>query len=71
MVSDSPGCIANRAEYLNKGKYVSLVSTHHFVPIDIETTGVFGSEANYFLHELDVALKTVSGDLCAFHVLLQ
>ena len=26
MVSDSPGCIANRTEYLKKGKYVILIT---------------------------------------------
>ena len=48
MISDGPGCIANRAEYLKKGKYASVEATHHFVPTGIETTGVFGSEANIF-----------------------
>ena len=43
----------------------------HFVPIGIETTGVFGSEANYFLHKLDVCLKTESRDPRAYHFLLQ
>ena len=33
MVSDGPSCIANRAEYLKKGKYASIEATHHFVPI--------------------------------------
>ena len=35
MVSNGPGCIANWDEYL--------------VPIGIATTGVFRTEANYFL----------------------
>ena len=57
MVSDGPGCIANRAKYLKTGKYACITTTHHFVPIGVETTGVFGPEANYFLHELGVHLK--------------
>ena len=56
--SDGPGCIANRVEYLKKGNYASIEASYHFVPIGIETTGVFGSEANYFLHELGVRIKT-------------
>ena len=47
MVSDGPGCIANRTEYLKKGKYASL-------------------EANYFLYELGVCLKTESSDPRAY-----
>ena len=54
MVSDGPGCIANR-----KGKYASIGVAHQLVPIGIETTGVFGSEADYFLHELSVRLNRV------------
>ena len=50
MASDVPGCIANKTKYLKKGKYASTEATHHFVPLIIETTGVFRSEANYFLH---------------------
>ena len=41
------------------------------MPIGIEATGVFGSEANYLLHELSVRLKTESGNPCAYHFLLQ
>ena len=50
MVSNCPGYIANWTKYLKKGKYASIEATHYFVPIIIETTGVFRSEANYFLH---------------------
>ena len=48
MVSNGPGCIANTSEYLKTEKYASIATAHHFVPIGVETTGVFGSEANYF-----------------------
>ena len=70
-VSDGPGCIANKAGYLKKGKYASIEATYHLMPIGIETTGVFGSEANCFLHELGVCLKIESSDPRAYHFLLQ
>ena len=58
MVSNGPGCNANRDEYLKKGKYAyrgysSLCAYRH------ETTWVFGSEANYFIHELGACFKRV------------
>ena len=39
------GAIADEAEWRKKQKYSSLMTTHHFVPIAIEMSGVFGSEA--------------------------
>ena len=71
MVSDGPGCIASRDEYLKKDKYSSIEATHYFVFIGIETSRVFGSEANCFLHELGFCLKNKSIDPRAYHFLLQ
>jgi len=39
------GAVADEAEQRKKQKYSSLATSHHFVPIAIETSGVFGSEA--------------------------
>ena len=41
MVSDGPDCIADKHEYQRKGKYVSIKATHLYVPIGIDTTGVW------------------------------
>ena len=61
---------ASRAEYLKKGKYASIEATHHFVPIGIETTGVLGSEVNYF-HQTRCPPQNESGDPYTYHFLLQ
>ena len=58
MVSDCPGCIANRSEYQKTGKYSSIEDTHLFVSVGMETTRIFGSEADYIFYELGVCLKT-------------
>ena len=54
-----------------KTKYADLLTTHHFVPTDIETTGVFGPEAFSFFKELGRCLRACSGDLLSFSHLLQ
>ena len=69
-VSDSPGCTANWFEYLKMGKYASIEAARHFVPTGIETTGVFGYEANDLLHELGVRLISKSSGSHAYHFLL-
>ena len=38
----SAGGIAAKAEDLKGAKYADLLSSHIFVPVAIETTGVFG-----------------------------
>ena len=40
--------VTDEAERKKKQKYSSLMTGHHFVPIAIETSGVFGSEAITF-----------------------
>ena len=51
----SAGKIAAKAEDLKSAKYVDLLSSHNFVPVTIETTGVFGPYTLSF-----VKLKTLS-----------
>ena len=52
IIPNGPGAVANRAERQKMDKYKDITATHLFVPIGIETTGVLGSEARNFLHEL-------------------
>ena len=47
------------------------MTSHHFVPIAIETSGVFGSEAITFFKELGHWTKFESGDPRSFHFLIQ
>ena len=42
LVVHSAGGIAAKAEDLKGAKYADLLSSHIFVPVAIETTGVFG-----------------------------
>ena len=63
--------MADEAERRKKKKYSSLTTSHHFVPIAIETAGVFGSEAITFFKELGQRTKPESGDPRSFHFLIQ
>ena len=43
------GTVADQAEARKRAKYAELVSTtHHFIPLVVETSGAFGSEAQMF-----------------------
>jgi len=52
-------------------KYASLASTHCFVPIAIETDGVFGREAITFFDELGRRLRQETGEPASRHYLVQ
>ena len=39
------GLVAKHAEERKQAKYRHLVSSHIFVPVAVETSGVFGTEA--------------------------
>ena len=40
--------VADQAEERKKAKYAELATTHYFVLLAVEITGVFGSEAQMF-----------------------
>ena len=42
------GTVAVQQERWKAGKYEELDATHHFVPVAVETTGVFGPDAHSF-----------------------
>ena len=64
--------VANGAEQRKKQKYSSLMISHHFVPVAIETSGVFGSEAiTSFKELLGQWTKFGSGDPHSFFFLMQ
>ena len=52
-------------------KYSDLAQTHHFVPIAIETSGVFGPATAVFTKELGHQLRWVTGDDLSHHHLVQ
>ena len=51
------GAVADQAEQKKKAKYAELSATHHFVPMAIETMGVFGKEAQAFSLSLVAASR--------------
>ena len=71
LATREAGAVADEAERKKKQKYSSLMTSHHFVPIAIETSGVFGSEAITFFKELGQQTKFESGDPRLFHFLIQ
>ena len=62
LASREPGLVAEQAEQQRKAKYADLLTTHHFVPIGIETTGMFDPKALSFFKELGYHLRARSGD---------
>ena len=62
LVVHSAGGIAAKAEDLKGAKYADLLSSHIFVPVAIETTGVFGPRTLSFVKSLGKRLFRHSGD---------
>ena len=51
-MSSAVGSAASEAAIHKMAKYVSIASTHHFVPMAIETSGVFDNEAEEFVQQI-------------------
>ena len=71
LLTGGPGTAANKAEYLLTEKSQQLKFTHCFIPIGVETTGVFGHEAARFFKELGEHMATEAGDPRECHLLRQ
>ena len=52
-------------------QYSNSAQTHHFMPIAIETSGVFGPATAVFIKELGHRLRWVTGDDLSHHHLVQ
>ena len=63
--------IPNNQAERKEDKYAELAATHHFVPVAIETMGVFGKEAEAFFIELGRRIREETGEPLSFHYLLQ
>ena len=57
VATKKAGAVADRAEQLKCTKYTAFQSRYDFVPVGIETSGVFGPSASSFLLELGRRLK--------------
>ena len=62
LASREAGSVAQEAEYKKTQKYSHLFPAHFFVPVAVETTGVFGPEARNFFRELARHIKSVTDD---------
>ena len=71
LASKEAGAVANQAEQQKRAKYAELAATHHFIPVAIETSGVFGKEAQAFLRELGRRIREETGEPLSFHYLQQ
>jgi hypothetical protein len=69
--SVAPGGAAASAEVLKHRKYADLERRFTFVPVAVETSGVFGKEGLSFIRELGVRVGTVTGEQRAPAYLLQ
>ena len=63
--------VARHAEESKQAKYRHLASSHIFVPVAVETSCVFGTEALNFVKDLGHRLRQSTGDLKAGLYLLQ
>ena len=65
------GAVAALAEERKILKYEHLNRNHSFVPVAVETSGVFGPKSMTFLRELGKRLLQVTGEESSLHYLLQ
>ena len=63
--------VAKQAEGMKKAKYSELSTTHHFIPVAVETSGVLGPEASNFLQEQGQRIRKDSGEPLLHSYLLQ
>ena len=62
LATREAGAVAEEAEKKKRTKYAHLEESHHFVPVAVETLGVFGPEARSFLRELGRRIENSTSD---------
>ncbi len=63
--------VAEEAERKNRAKYGHLEESHYFIPVAVETLGVFGPEAGSFLRELGRRIMDSTLEPLSHHFLRQ
>ena len=63
--------MADQVERRKTAKCIELAATHHFVPVAIESTGVFGPQAHAFFRELGHRIREETGEPLSLHYLHQ
>ena len=71
MATNEAGAVADLVEKKNRRIYTDLEPTHHFVPIGIETLGVFGPEARSFFVDLGHRLRETNSESLSYTQLIQ
>ena len=71
LAAREAGLVASQAEKAKTQKYALLGSSHHFVPIAIKTSGVFGPEAITFIKELGHRIRAETGEPHSLQFLMQ
>ena len=71
LATREAGAVADQAERRKIVKYIELAATHHFIPVAIESTGVFGPQAHAFFRKLGRRIKEETGEPLSLHYLYQ
>ena len=67
LATSEAGAVADQAGDRKRVKYADLQSSHLFIPVAIETAGVFGQEALTFFQELGHRLWVKTGEPLSHH----
>ena len=70
-VARGAGEVALQTERLKHSKYTALEAKFFFVPVVVETLGVFGSEACEFFHKLGSRMTRIPLEPKSFQYLVQ
>ena len=60
--STEAGSAAAQAELKKQSKYDAIAQTHEFIPIAVETSGVWGEHGLNFVCDLGKRISNISGD---------
>ena len=71
LATREAGAVADQAERRKTAKYIKLAAAHHFVPVAIESTGVFRPQAHAFFRELGHRIREETGEPLSLHYLHQ
>jgi len=62
LATREAGLVAEEAEKKKCAKYAHLEESHHFVPVAVETMGVFGPKTRSFLRDLGHRIANATQD---------
>ena len=66
-----PRQLERQAEHQKSAKYAALKTSHHFVPLTVETSGLLGQAALSLVWDLGQRLHQATGEKCSKEYLLQ